>query len=215
MELYHAQLTAGPPYGSDVVQESDIRSLDDFFLWMKQMDAHIREREQNFSILLHRASSPLQWECEPHKNGGRFYIFFGQNTIAFRTFCVLAHDWMNGLVGFDSGILGLIIHFRPSQYIIQVWVDNGRDPATVANYWRLMKDWLFNENRGKLTKAAISLEFHVHKNVKPPPAARQVQQINQAEAPADKPKPIPFNLEVARKHKRKWSEKRSEQERDL
>ena len=220
--MYRVLLADSRVYGSSAVFERDVSSVDDFFAAMKLMDGHISQMQQNFDVHLHRANCPLLWETEPHKNGGRFFIVFVQNTIAFRTFCVLAHDWLRRLIGFEDNILGISINIKEKSFKIQVWVDDGRDPIKVGRFWGMLKDWLLDQKRGRLSSDNVHLEFHVHRNAKPstvsskpaPPAVSigQLGTSNTSSPPAEeKPKPIVFNLDVARKYKRKWSEKRREQ----
>jgi hypothetical protein len=167
----------------------------------------------------------LDWGHEANARGGRFRLFFSVNTMAFRTFCLICHDWLTAEFPFSESIVGVRASLNNGScvWVCEIWVRDGFCAAAVAPRWNAVLSWLSGRTgiREELA-VALQMDFRLHPTYrKSGPVPRVVQKeaaeipafascIDRASgraAPAGNP-PLVFDLAVARTFKRRWPERR-------
>lgn len=198
-------------YGSDSLEQHVVNeNTTDVFEEMAKYEV-----KSAFEMQFHKANMPLKWEDETNKRGGRFVIHFCQNTLAFRTFCVFVHDFLSKTFPFSDKVVGAIITCRrlKKNWRLQIWITDGLNSSQLEQKWRDLNNWLLNFNH--IGAESFAIDFMLHSNyliqtgetVRIPNFSGCVKRAMGMEVNEAPPK-LEFNLEVARIHKRKWSERR-------
>jgi hypothetical protein len=179
----------------------------------------------DLQITLARHGCLLEWEHEVNQHGGRFRLFFWANTTAFRTFCLLCHDWITDQFPFSESIVGVrtTLTGHAFSWTCEVWVRDGFRAANVEPRWQDILGWLSGRTGIREDLAlAMQMGFRLHPTYRRyraeasavrkeaneiPPFAACVDRALGRDGPRENPRPV-FDLAVATTYKRKWSERR-------
>jgi hypothetical protein len=179
----------------------------------------------SLQITVVRKGCLLEWEHEVNQRGGRFRLHFSSNTNAFRTFCLVCHDWLIAEFPFSERIVGTSVSLNPltCSWSCQIWVDEGLRSFDVEPRWNDLMRWLgMRTGIREDLDLVIQMEFRLHPTYRKyrtePNAVRKeaaeitpfascVKRALGRDAALENPKPV-FNLAIATTYKRKWSERR-------